>query len=172
MDEKYPIGKYIEQPFSPDKKEEWLLSISTLPTRLEYAVTNLDLHQLSTPYREGGWTVQQVVHHVADSHMNAFNRFKLALTEHAPIIKPYNQDAYAKLADTSLPVNISITLLHALHTRWVAVLENMPESDFQRTVIHPEYNKEMSLWYLLGNYAWHGDHHTAHINKLRDKMGW
>lgn len=172
MDEKYPIGKYIEQPFSLKQKEEWLLSISQLPERLEFAIVNLDEHQLAAPYRDGGWTVQEVVHHVADSHMNAFNRFKLGLTEENPSIMPYNQDAYTKLADVRLPVNISITLLHALHKRWAAVLKSMTIEQFHRTIYHPEYKMEMSLWYLLGNYSWHGEHHTAHINKLRERMGW
>ncbi len=115
----------------------------------------------------------QVVHHVADSHMNAYIRFKLALTEDVPVIKTYDENAWSQLPDIrSVPVNYSITLLHALHTRLVAVLEEMKPEDWDRKLFHPEKQKEISLWYLLGLYAWHGRHHTAHINKLREREGW
>ncbi len=170
---KYPIGKYVEQPYSEKQLQEWLLDIQTLPNRIEYAVLNLDEAQLQTPYRPGGWTVHQVVHHVADSHMNAYTRFKLGLTEENPTIKPYDEEAWAKLSDTTnLPVNISITLLHALHHRLHEVIKNISGTEWERTVFHPESKKEMTLWYLLGMYAWHGRHHTAHILKLRDREGW
>lgn len=172
MDDRFPIGKFIEQPFSPEQKEEWLFSVSELPARLESSVLNLDEAQLKTPYRSGGWTVQQVVHHVADSHMNAYIRFKLGLSENRPTIKPYSQDDWANMADVDLPVNISLTLLHALHRRWVELLKKMDDEAFSRTIFHPEQEREMSLWYLLGNYAWHGQHHTAHINRLRSLKGW
>lgn len=170
---KYPVGKYIEQPYSDAKCKEWLLDIQTLPIQMEYAVLNLDQSQLNTPYREGGWTVQQLVHHVADSHMNAFIRFKLGLTEDNPVIKPYLQNKWAEMEDTkNIPINISLTLLHALHTRWYEVLINIKEEHYQRTLFHPEYNKTMTLWYLLGLYAWHSRHHLAHITRLRDRMNW
>ena len=170
---KYPIGKYIEQPFSDALCKEWLLDIQTLPLQMEYAVLNLDEAQLNTPYREGGWTVQQVVHHVADSHMNAYIRFKLGLTENNPAIKPYEQDKWAEMEDTkNIPINISLTLLHALHTRWYEVLRHITEEQYQRTLFHPEYNKTMTLWYLLGMYAWHSRHHVAHITTLRDRLHW
>lgn len=117
-DPRYPIGKYEPQPYSEEQKKKWLLDIQFLPEELERAALNLDAEQLQTPYREGGWTVQQVVHHVADSHMNAYTRFKLGLTEENPVIKPYDEGAWAKLPDNRLPVNISFTLLHALHRRW------------------------------------------------------
>ncbi len=169
----YPIGKYIEQPFSETKLQEWLLDIEVLPKALEYAVSNLDAHQLEVPYKPNGWNSRQVVHHVADSHMNAYIRFKLGLTENNPTIKPYNQDAWANLSDTkNIPINISITLLYALHNRWVEVLKNIKADEWIRTVEHPEHKKQMSLWYLLGLYAWHGKHHTAHINELRKREGW
>jgi hypothetical protein len=169
----YPIGKYVEQPFSEPQLKEWLLDIETLPKALEYAITNLDAAHLEEPYRPGGWNSRQVVHHVADSHINAFIRIKLALTEDNPTIKPYDQDAWVLLSDAqNVPINVSLTLLHAVHTRMLAVLQNIKENEWQRTVEHPEYKTKMSIWYILGLYAWHGKHHTAHINNLRERMGW
>ncbi|HEX2532146.1 MAG TPA: putative metal-dependent hydrolase, partial [Chitinophagaceae bacterium] len=127
-----------------------------------------------TPYRDGGWTVHQLVHHVADSHMNAFCRFKLGLTEDRPTIRPYDEQKWALTPEVpALPVNISLTLLHALHARWHEILKNISDSDWEtRTVIHPEHGKEFTLWYLFGSYAWHGRHHTAHITSLREQKGW
>ncbi|MEI2749555.1 MAG: putative metal-dependent hydrolase [Ferruginibacter sp.] len=171
--QQYPIGKYVEQPFSEKQLQEWLNDIRFLPENLEHAVLNLDEAQLETPYREGGWTVKQLVHHVADSHMNAYIRFKLGLSEENPTIKPYNQDAWAQMPDTkNLPINLSFTILHAVHRRWYEILINISTEQWNRTVVHPEYNKQMTLWYLLGMYAWHSRHHTAHINSLRERMGW
>jgi hypothetical protein len=170
---KYPIGKYVPQPFSNAQKEKWLLDLKFLPSELETAVQNLDEHQLQTPYREGGWTVQQVVHHVADSHMNAYIRFKLGMTENNPTIKGYNEKEWALLADVNkVPINVSLTLLHSLHLRWVAAIENLDHADWERTVFHPERQKEMLLWFLLGMYVWHGKHHTQHILALRERMKW
>lgn len=165
MDElKYPIGKYTEQPFSEKQLREWLLDIETLPMHVEHAVLNMDEYQLQTPYRPGGWTVHQVVHHVADSHMNAYIRFKLGLTEDNPTIKPYDEKQWAEMADTkNLPINISITILFAVHRRWMEVLNNIKDEEWNRTVFHPEHQKTMTLWYLLGMYAWHGKHHVGHI---------
>lgn len=172
-DPRYPIGKYQPQPFSEQQKQEWLNDIKFLPLALENAILNLDASQLETPYRDGGWTVKQVVHHVADSHMNAYCRFKLGLTEDNPTIKPYEESLWANLKDTqNTPVNISITLLHALHARLYEVLINITDEEFNRTVFHPEYKKEMTLWYLLGMYAWHSKHHTAHVTSLRERMNW
>ncbi len=179
IDLRYPIGKVEDQPFadkgaySEKTKEAHLLDIQNCPGLLENAVLNLDEHQLNTPYRDGGWTLKQVVHHVADSHMNAYVRFKLALTENNPVIKPYDEVAWANLSDTqNLPVNISLTLLHALHLRWVTFMKNMTEADWQRTIFHPEHKRSITLWNLLGSYAWHGKHHTAHITSLRERMNW
>ena len=170
---KYPIGKYIEQPFSEALLKEWLLDIEVLPKALEYAIINLDAAQLEEPYRPGGWNSRQVVHHVADSHMNAYTRFKLGYTESNPDIKPYEEGAWAVLSDVKeIPINVSITLLYALHARWHNFLKSLKREDWDRTVFHPEHKKTMTLWYLLGNYAWHGKHHTAHINKLRERMIW
>ena len=172
-DLRYPIGKYITQPFSEKQMKEWLNDIKFLPQHLEHAILNLDEAQLATPYREGGWTVKQLVHHVADSHMNAYIRFKLGLTEDNPTIKPYDEAAWAEMNDTkNLPINISLTLLHALHIRWYEILKHMSAEELNRTVFHPEHKKEMSLWFLLGMYAWHSKHHVAHVTALRKRMGW
>ena len=172
-DLKYPIGKYQPQPFSAQQREQWITDIKYLPNQLENAVINLDEQQLETPYRPGGWTVKQLVHHVADSHMNAYIRFKLGLTEDNPTIKPYEEAAWALLNDSKIiPINVSLTLLFALHARWIAILENIEDAEWNRTVFHPEHKKEMTLWNLLGMYAWHSLHHTAHITALRQRMNW
>ena len=172
-DPRYPIGKYTAQPFSEKQLEEWITDIKFLPQHLEQAILNLDESQLNTPYREGGWTVKQLVHHVADSHMNAYIRFKLGLTENNPSINAYREEVWAEMADSkNLPVNISLTLLHALHIRWVEILKNITVEEFNRTVFHPEHKKELSLWFLLGMYAWHSRHHVAHVTALRERMGW
>ena len=147
-DLRYPIGQYTPEPFSQKRKEEWLADIRFLPNAVEQAVSNWDQSQLHTPYREGGWTVHQLVHHIADSHMNAYIRFKLGYTEDNPTIRPYNE----KL--------------------WYEFLSSFTEEDFTKTVFHPEYKKEFTLWALLGMYAWHGRHHTAHITGLKERMGW
>jgi hypothetical protein len=172
-DPRYPIGKYEPKPFSKDQKEKWLLDIKFLPEELERAVLNLDEAQLQTPYRDGGWTVRQLVHHVADSHMNAFIRFRLGLTEDNPTIKPYDEKAWVLLNDIeTVPVNVSFTLLHAMHIRWYETIKNLSDAEWERTVVHPEHGRQMSLWLLLGMYAWHGKHHTAHITSLRETKGW
>src|ERR1700712_758467 len=179
VDLRYPIGKVGDQPFSDkteydeEVKRSYLNDIKFCPAGLENAILNLDEQQLNTPYRDGGWTVKQVVHHVADSHMNAYIRFKLGLTEDNPTIKPYDEASWANLSDTkNLPINISLTLLNALHMRWVELMNNMSADDWERTVFHPEHKKNMTLWSLLRTYAWHGKHHAAHITKLRERMGW
>jgi len=172
-DPRYPIGKYIEQEYSDQLRKQWISDIRFLPGLLEYSIQNLDEAQLDTPYREGGWTVKQLVHHVADSHMNAYIRFKLGLTEINPTIKPYAEAAWAELADTAAqPINVSLTLLHALHLRWVSVLEAMTDEDLKRTVYHPERKMDLTLWNLLGSYSWHGKHHVAHITTLKQQMRW
>jgi len=172
-DLRYPIGPYEPRPFSESLKEEWLADIRFLPNALEHAISNLDESQLQTPYREGGWTVHQLVHHVADSHMNGYIRCKLAYTEQNPTIKPYDEKLWAELSDVKLlPVNVSITLLYALHQRWYEFLRTVSDADWNRTLFHPEHKKEFSLWEFLGNYAWHGRHHTAHIVQLRERMNW
>lgn len=172
-DLRYPTGRYQPQPFSEKQKENWLNDLKFLPQELELAIQDLDEAQLQTPYREGGWTVQQLVHHVADSHINAYTRFKLGLTEDNPTIKPYEEKEWAMLNDVNaVPINVSITLLHALHRRWAATLINLSDEQWQRTVFHPEQKKEITLWFLLGMYAWHGKHHVKHITALRERNGW
>jgi uncharacterized damage-inducible protein DinB len=173
IDPRYPIGSYVPQPYSEELKDRWLSEIRFLPNALESAILNLDEEQLQTPYRDGGWTVHQLVHHVADSHMNAYIRFKLGFTEDDPTIKPYEEQLWAGTADVQqLPINISLTLLYALHQRWSVFLASLAGADWERTVYHPAMEKRMTLWELLGMYAWHGRHHTAHINALRERMGW
>jgi uncharacterized damage-inducible protein DinB len=172
-DPRYPIGTYEPKPFSKAQKEEWLADIKFLPQLLEQALQNLDEQQLHTPYREGGWTVHQLVHHVADSHINAYCRFKLGYTEDNATIRPYEEKLWAETADVkNLPVNISITLLFALHHRWYAFLKDFTDEDWQKTIFHPEQKKQFTLWHLLGMYTWHGRHHTAHITALRERNDW
>jgi len=169
----YPIGQYQFKPYSDSVKSDWLADILFLPQEVENALLNLDEAQLHTPYRRGGWTLHQVVHHLADSHINAYTRFKLALTEDQPSIKPYDENKWNELSDIDIvPINTSITLLHALHARWHATLKNLSEQEWERTLYHPGSKKIMTLWNLLGMYAWHGKHHTAHILYLRNKNNW
>jgi hypothetical protein len=172
QDPRYPIGRYQPQPFSEEQRQRWLNDIRLLPTELEHAIHDLDGEQLHSPYREGGWTVHQLVHHVADSHLNAYIRFKLGLTEQNPLLKSYEEKLWAELRDVQvLPVNISITLLHALHTRWHEAIRDLSEPEWNRTVIYPSTQKETTLWHLLGMYAWHGRHHVAHILAFRGRNG-
>jgi uncharacterized damage-inducible protein DinB len=173
-DLRYPIGQYEPAPYSEALREEWIADIRFLPQAIEHAISNLSEEQIQTPYREGGWTVHQLVHHVADSHINAYCRFKLGLTEEKATIRPYDENLWVGTADvTNLPINISITLLHALHAKWVELLKSLSAEALQaRTVYHPEHKKEFSLWVLLGMYAWHSRHHTAHIMALRERNGW
>lgn len=173
-DLRYPIGEYEPKPFSIPQKVEWLADIKFLPLQIENAILNMDEQQLKTPYREGGWTIHQLVHHVADSHMNAYIRFKLGLTEDNPTIKPYDEKLWAEMHDVhKLPVNISITILHAVHARLYEALKYVKDDEWNnKTIFHPEHKKTMRLWFLLGLYAWHGRHHTAHITSLRQRMNW
>ena len=171
---RYPIGKYEKPEFyTPEMIAEWLHVLQALPSWMDAAIENLDYDQLQVPYRDGGWNIQQVVHHVADSHMNAYVRLKLALTEDNPVVKPYDEGAWALLADTKLaPANLSVTLLHALHIRMVILLRNISEADWLRTYYHPEHKRNFPVWELVALYAWHSRHHTAHIRQLRSRMGW
>ena len=150
-DPRYPIGRFQAEPFSERSKERWLSDILFLPRQLEYAILNLNDTHLDTPYREGGWTVKQLVHHVADSHMNAYMRTKLTFTEDDPSIKPYDEQAWARTHDVEhVPINISITLLHALHARWYDFLKHITEEEFKRTAVHPENKRVYTLWDFLG----------------------
>jgi uncharacterized damage-inducible protein DinB len=171
-DLRYPVGHFkAAGPYSAPQRREHIESLRDLPARLRAAVEGLDDAQLDTPYREEGWTVRQVVHHVADSHLNSYVRFKLALTEYEPIIKPYDEGAWAELADNRMPIDVSLTLIEALHRRWVALLESLTEKDFQKKFNHPERGAQ-DLSTTLALYAWHSRHHTAHITGLRARMGW
>lgn len=173
IDPSYPIGKYEPKEKSESQKDEWLADLRFLPKAIEHAISNLDEHQLQTPYREGGWTVHQLVHHVADSHMNAYCRFKLGYTEENATIRPYEEKLWAQTADVEkLPVNVSLTILHALHMRWVSFLESFTDEDWQKTILHPQHGKQFTLWHLLGMYAWHSRHHVAHITTLKEQRGW
>lgn len=171
---KYPIGRF-EAPadISASALKGYINDIRYLPSLVEIVVQTLDAAQLATPYRPDGWTVVQVVHHLADSHMNALIRFKLALTEDNPTIKPYDEAAWAELPDVAkTPINMSLTLLHALHTRWVNLLESLTEEQWQRTFVHPESGKTFALKTVAANYSWHGKHHLAQIEKLKQKNNW
>lgn len=165
MDPRYPIGRVqLEERLSPERRAELIRQIEEAPRVLREAVAGLDEALLDTPYREGGWTVRQVVHHVPDSHMNAYIRFRLALTEDDPTIKPYAEPDWARLPDArSLPVDVSLRLLDALHERWVALLRALTPEQFARGFIHPEHGRRVSLDHTLQIYAWHGRHHAAHI---------
>ena len=172
-DPRYPIGKFhFDGPLSEEQKQEALQNIAQTPARLREAVKGLSAVQLDTPYRPGGWTVRQVVHHVPDSHLNSYVRFKLALTEDEPTIKPYAEDRWAELADTkATPIEVSLALLDSLHDRWVRLLRSLKPEDWKRTFRHPELGA-MTLEKNLALYAWHGRHHVAHITELRKRMSW
>lgn len=170
---KYPIGKFKPVEYSPENLASALADIAALPEDLEMALAQLDEWQIQTPYREGGWTVHQLVHHIADSHMNAFIRTKLALTEDHPTLKAYDENAWSLLSDVEqVPVNVSVTLLHALHRRWSVLLKNLSAEDLLKTIYHPVSQRDMSCWLLITLYAWHGKHHVAHITSLRNRNQW
>lgn len=166
---RYPIGRF--NPAGAGTRDEQIEILRQLPARLRAAVDGLTDAQLDTPYREGGWTVRQVVHHVADSHANSYMRFKLALTEDRPAIKPYDEAAWARLADSRLPVDVSLALTAAVHARLLALIDSMSEADYQKAFHHPERGT-VTLAHNLALYAWHSRHHTAHITRLRERMGW
>ena len=173
QDLRYPIGQYEPKPYSEELYAERLSDIKFLPGLLEKAIENLDAHQLNTPYRDGGWTVKQVIHHVADSHMNALSRVKFTLTEDNPTIMGYDEEAWAKTAEyEQLPINISLTMIHTIQAKLHCLFANAKGADWERTYIHSHSKKQFNLWYLMGTYAWHGKHHAAHITSLRERMGW
>jgi uncharacterized damage-inducible protein DinB len=172
-DLRYPIGKFhYDGPLTEDQRQEALNNVAETPANLRRAVNGLSDAQLNTPYRPGGWTVRQVVHHVPDSHLNSYIRCKLALTEDAPTIKPYAEDRWAELADTNAtPLEVSLTLLDSLHDRWMRLLRSLKPEDWARTFRHPEIGP-MTLDKNLALYSWHGRHHVAHITGLREREGW
>jgi hypothetical protein len=173
MDLSYPIGKYeSKESLTIAEREAIIGQIAATPRHLRDAVSGLSLQQLDTPYRPGGWTVRQVVHHVPDSHMNSYIRFKLALTENEPTIKPYVEALWANLQDSrDTPVDVSLVLLESLHHRWDILLRSLQPADFSRRLRHPELGT-MTLDNMLGLYSWHGRHHVAHITSLRRREGW
>lgn len=172
-DVRYPVGKFESRTsLLPQERRGMIDIIAAAPLRMREAVDGLSDSQLDTPYREGGWTVRQVVHHVPDSHMNAYVRVKLALTEDVPMIKPYDEAAWAQLPDSRItPVEVSLALLDALHARWVDILRAIDEAEFRRPFRHPEHGA-VNLDWLVAMYAWHSRHHVAHITALRTRMGW
>ena len=172
-DPRFPIGKfrYLGPP-TDGQRQAFIADIASTPLALRAATVGLSQQQLDTPYREGGWTVRQVVHHVPDSHLNAYVRFKLALTEDEPTIKPYAEDKWAELADTkSTPLEVSLVLLESLHDRWVRLLRSLGPEDWKRQFRHPELGV-VPLEKNVALYAWHGKHHVAHVTELRKRMGW
>ena len=173
MDLQYPVGRFEwGGSNSPDDRRRLLDQIEQTPARMRDAVEGLSSEQLDTPYRPGGWTVRQVVHHVPDSHLNSYIRFKLALTEDEPVIKPYEQTRWAELEDgKSADVRISLALLESLHKRWILLLRSLSAGDYARKFRHPELGV-VTLDMNLALYAWHGRHHVAHITSLRERMGW
>lgn len=172
-DLKYPIGKFrLDPEVTPEKRDGWIDRLDELPSRLHGAVDDLSDQRLETPYRPEGWTIRQVVHHIADSHINAFVRCRLALTEPKPTIKPYDQAAWARLADArSAPIGPSLAIISAVHERWVFLLRDLSQDDYSRVLHHPEMG-DIDVDTILQMYAWHGDHHLAHITGLRDREGW
>jgi len=173
-DLRYPIGKFSYPDSVSDKQRaQYIDAIERTPAELRAGVRGLDARQIDTPYRPGGWTVRQVAHHVPDSHINAYVRFKLALTEDTPTIKPYREAKWAELGDTrNVPLDTSLDLLDALHERWVALIRSLSSDDHRRTFVHPDHGKTFTLDQALALYAWHGRHHTAHITSLRVREGW
>ncbi len=173
VDLRYPVGKWEKKgPLTHDEREKMIESVAAAPERVRAATAGLNDSQLNTPYRPGGWTVRQTVHHIADSHMNAFIRMRLGVTEVEPTVKPYDEKLWAELIDTrSAPVELSLSILDALHKRWVMFMRAMREIDFMRAINHPE-NGKMTLDDVLSLYEWHGRHHAGHITALRTRAGW
>nr|WP_157059970.1 putative metal-dependent hydrolase [Saccharibacillus kuerlensis] len=170
---RYPIGRPNDALESDEeKREEWIEHIRRLPDRLEDAIEGLSEEQLDTPYRPGGWSVKQVVHHLADSHMNAYIRLKLALSEDGPTIKPYEEAVWAEQPDTKLAVGASLMILRGLHVRWAFLLESLTPEQWQKTFYHPESREWNRLDTQTSHYAWHGQHHTSQIAALRERSGW
>jgi len=172
-DIRYPIGKFTPQEkYTPEGIAGFIKKLEELPAKLEETVSGLSDDQLDTPYREGGWTVRQVVHHVADSHMHAYIRTKWTLTENEPVIKAYLEKLWAETGDKKSPPQISIALLKALHAKWTILLRSIPYADLDRFFVHPETKRQLNLKTLMAIYAWHGDHHVAHITNLKKEKGW
>jgi predicted tellurium resistance membrane protein TerC len=172
-DPSYPIGKFqAKETYTSEELQKLIAKIEHLPVKLEAAVESLSNEQQDTPYRDGGWTVRQVVHHLSDSHMNAYIRTKWALTENSPLIKAYDQKSWAETPDAKMPIEGSLDVLKSLHKKWGGMLKQLKADDLTKEFIHPETNKHIRLSQLIATYAWHGDHHLAHINSLKRRMEW
>lgn len=171
---KYPLGAFsVPEDISAEDLRTWINEIAELPAKLEKLVSNLDKDQLDTPYRPEGWTVKQLVHHIADAHMNALLRFKWALSEDSPTIKAYDEKKFADLPDSLLaPAELSLNMIKSVHGKWVILLENMSMTDYERTFTHPQSGFRYTLKQSLANYAWHGTHHFAHLENLIKRKGW
>lgn len=174
MDLRYPIGKFqAPETVSEEQIQNWIKEIEEIPALYEAAVKDLTEKQLDTPYRPEGWTVRQVIHHVPDSHMNAYIRFHWTLTEENPTIKAYSEGDWANLPYLKhVPIEDSLSILKSVHARWAVLLRNISTADFERTYVHPQYGKTFSLQTVLALYAWHGQHHLAHIESMKERMGW
>ncbi len=173
MDARYPVGKFeMSKEIAPARRQAAIEELAAAPAKVRAAVKGLSDTQLDTPYREGGWTVRQVVHHLVDSHMNAYIRLRFTLTENQPTIKPYDESIWANLEDAqNAPVEVSLKLLEPLHERWARLLRSLKTEQFARTLVHPDHGVKNVDW-LLFLYSWHGRHHTAHITELRKQKGW
>jgi len=170
---KYPIGRFSRpKPVTAEHLETCIASIETFPEKIRKEVATLTDEQLDTPYRPGGWTIRQVVHHCADSHLNAYTRVKLTMTEEKPTIKPYFEDRWAELPDSSLPVDPTLKLLEGLHARWAYLLRSLQPEDLKKKFVHPEHGREIPLEELVALYGWHCDHHLAHITTLKRANNW
>ncbi|OMF37521.1 metal-dependent hydrolase [Paenibacillus sp. FSL H8-0548] len=170
---RYPIGRYSFEGMTVKHREQWIADIEKLPGQLREALADLDNEQLDTPYRSGGWTVRQVAHHLADASMNSFSRFKLALTESNPTIKPFNEVRWAETADSlQAAPDVSLAIVEGIYARWVLLLRSMQASDFEKMFYHPEKGTQIGLANFLGFVAWHGKHHVAHITSIRSRKDW
>ena len=170
---RYPIGKFIPRDsYTKEELLELMGAIEVLPDALEKCVSNFTIPQLDTPYREGGWTVRQLIHHLADSHMNAYIRFKWTLTENKPVIKAYDEKSWAETAEVQSDPSLSLALLKALHAKWIVLIKGLSSLELQRSFIHPETKKEITLERMVALYAWHSKHHLAHITSLKARMNW
>lgn len=170
---RYPIGKYVFEGMTNQQRDRWIAELEQLPAQLKQAIAGLNGTQLDTSYRSGGWTVRQVVHHIADSAMNSFSRFKLALTESNPTIKPFKEDEWAETADSlQASPDTSLAIIEGTYARWVLLLRSMEGQDFLKQFYHPERGSQVGLAYFLGFAAWHGSHHVAQITSLKERMNW
>ncbi|WP_424765862.1 YfiT family bacillithiol transferase [Paenibacillus sp. sgz302251] len=170
---RYPIGRYSFEGMTAKHREQWISDIEKLPSQLRAAIADLDDSQLDTAYRSGGWTVRQVVHHIADAAMNSFSRFKLAITEANPTIKPFHEERWAETADSlQASPEVSLAIIEGIYARWVLLLRSMTTADFEKMFYHPEKGSQMGLAYFLGFVSWHGRHHVAQITSLRERKDW